>query len=93
MKARLATPLRRTLLSVAAILAAGTLTASCSGSGPSAAPPVTTLPPGQVAKGTTATTATTTTTTQPGPLSPCGSTRDPLDPTDAGPPAGSPAIC
>jgi hypothetical protein len=85
---------RRTLMHLVAVLVAGILTASCSVS-PSAAPPTTTRPPTQVAGGktTTTSTTTTTTTTQPGPLPGCGSPRDPLDPTDSPPPAGSPADC
>jgi hypothetical protein len=86
---------RRTLMHLVALVFAGVLTASCSVS-PSAAPPTTTQPPGQVTGGktaTTSTTTTTTTTTQPGPLPGCGSPRDPLDPTDSPPPAGSPADC
>jgi len=41
---------------------------------------------------TTTTVAPTTTTTHVS-LANCGSPRDPFDPTNAGPPAGSPAIC
>jgi hypothetical protein len=83
---------RKTIRIVLAVLFAGVLTASCSSS-PSAAPPTTTQPQGQVAKGTTSPTSTTTTTTQPGALPECGSQRDPLDPNDSNPPAGSPANC
>jgi nitrous oxide reductase accessory protein NosL len=83
---------RRITMGLVAALLAGVISASC-GSSPSAAPPATTQPPAQVTKGTTGTTSTTTTTTNPGPLPSCGSQRDPLDPTEAPPPAGSPANC
>lgn len=78
------------LTGIASVSAGGLLT-SCGG-GASATPPVqkTILTGGRSAATTTTTMPGSTTTTL---LSQCGASRDPLDPTGASPPAGSPAIC
>jgi len=71
-----------------AVMTAGLLAAAC-GSNGSATP---TTGSGSVVAKTVPTTSSTTTTT-PANVKPCGSNRDPFDPTLAPPPAGSPAIC
>ena len=76
------------------LLAAGLLITSCSGAGQAVAPTphphvVLTRAPRARTGASTSTTTSTTTTEVPD----CGSLRDPFDPTDAAPPAGSPAIC
>ncbi len=91
--------LRRTAF--ASILAAAGISLAACGT-PSATKPE--LPPVHVVSATTTTspsssahasttTSSTTTTTKPASIPACGSTRDPFDPTNTPPPAGSPAIC
>ncbi len=76
----------RRRLAVVALGAGALLAAGCSASAP---PPASVSGTTHlVAHHTKATSSTTTTT-----LAPCGSTRDPLDPTNSPPPAGSVAIC
>jgi len=69
------------------VLLVGALAAACGG-GPTASPPVTATPSGGHAS-----TTTTTAPTAPVAASECGAARDPLDPTNSGPPVGSPARC
>jgi hypothetical protein len=74
---------------VASVLLVGVLATACSsGGGPSANPAVQSNGQGTTSTSTTAPSSTTSTT-----LAGCGAKRDPLDPTDAPPPSGSPANC
>jgi len=75
---------------LAGVVLVGVLASACGSGGGSASPPA-----GVPSSGS----GSTTTTTQPAAsstsstLPACGATRDPLDPADTGPPAGSPAGC
>jgi hypothetical protein len=77
--------LRRRLVALA-LCAGGLLAAGCG----TAAAPGTAGTTNRLVVHKASHAATTTTSTT---LPPCGSTRDPLDPTHSPPPAGSPAIC
>lgn len=81
---------RRVGLALCCLVAAGALAAGCGGSTGAAAPAG--ARHATLTKSTT-TSTTTTTTTVPANLPACGSRRDPFDPSDSPPPAGSPAIC
>jgi len=91
---------RRLGVLASALVFAGLATSACgtsgeaadrsgSASGSLAAAPTSTTTTVPTTKSTTTTVPTTTSTT----LASCGATRDPFDPTNAGPPAGSPAVC
>jgi len=70
------------------VVLVGVLAAACGSGGTSA------NAPSGVASGRGSTTTTVPTTGTPSTTLPsCGATRDPLDPTNTGPPAGSPATC
>ncbi len=74
---------------LAGVLLVGVLATACSSGGaPAANPAVQSNGNGTTSTSTTAPASTTSTT-----LAGCGAQRDPLDPTDAAPPAGSPANC
>jgi ABC-type glycerol-3-phosphate transport system substrate-binding protein len=81
--------LAKLMARLAGVVLVGLLAAACGSGGGSASPPAGVPSSGNE---TTTTTQPVTSTTS-GTLAPCGATRDPLDPTDAGPPAGSPAVC
>lgn len=93
MKRRLA--LGRPMVTLGSLAIAGLIATGCGQAGGSAAPQRGTrghLAAATTAGTTTTTTAATTTTTTKA-LANCGATRDPFDPTNAPPPAGSPALC